>query len=169
MPLDSIKKWLFNKELKKEINILEDNGLSVGVYTLYNADQSQIEAIQNYIVAQGTKREDIHILAFANQKEAITNTAYPVYTQKDIKWAGFPQNESVTKFVSRKYKRFYYLCPTYDAHQWYILSKIKADFKAGIYAPGIETMLDFTLDNQFSGPLESLKEIYSTISKLRSK
>lgn len=169
MPLNSIKKWLFNKELKKEISIIEDNGIAVGIYTLYNSDQSQIEAIFNYIMAQGIKRENIHVLAFANQKEAIVNASYPVYCQKDIKWAGFPQHDVVTKFISRKYKRFYYLCPTFDAHQHYILSKIKADFKAGIYAPGIETMLDFTLDNQFSGPLESLKEIYSTISKLRSK
>jgi hypothetical protein len=169
MPLNSLKKWLFNKELKKEINVLEDNGVAVGIYTLYNNDQSQIEEIYNFIATQGTKRENIHILAFANQKEAIVNATYPVYTQKEIKWAGFPQHENVTKFISRKYKRFYYLCPSFDAHQRYILSKIKADFKAGIYAPSIETMLDFTLDNQFSSPLESLKEIYTTISKLRSK
>jgi hypothetical protein len=169
MPFDFVKKWFFDMELKKDVKITEDNGSSIGIYIPYTADVHQIEAIYTFIGSHGTKREDIHILSFASQKEPIPTSTMPVYTLKDLKWSGFPQNDGVLNFISRRYKRFYYLCPSYLGHQKYIVSKIKADFKAGVYSNGIEKLLDLTLDNTFASPLESLKEIYGTISKLRSK
>ncbi len=169
MPLEFFKNWLFENELKKEIEITKDNGSSIGIYIPYIDNLSQIDAIRNFIVTHGTKMEDIHFLSFANQNVPLLSPSIPVYTLKDINWYGVPKNKIALDFISRKYKRFYYLFPTYTSHQKFIVSKIKADFKAGIYSRGIESKLDLTLDNKFSAPLESLKEIYSTIMKLRSK
>ncbi len=167
MPFDFIKKWYFDVALKKEVSVTEDNGASVGIYMQYLNDESHFDVLKTYIAHHGTKYEDIHFLSFANQKESVI--AQQVYTLKDIKWYGIPECDLVSKFIARKYKRFYYLCPTMENHQLYVLSKIKADFKAGIYSKGVETLLDFTLDKKFSGPLESMREIDTTILKLRSK
>jgi hypothetical protein len=167
MPIDSIKKWLFQKELKKPIEIATEKSNAIGVFVDFMKEED-LSQLSKLIQQQGGKQEDVCFLLFANQKEAIVSDV-PSYCLKDIKWAGFPQSEAITKFISRNYKRFYYLSPKLDAHQYYVLSKIKADFKAGIYSKGIETILDLTIDNDFQSSLESLKEIHSTIAKLTTK
>ncbi len=168
MPIEYIRKWLFDSEMKKPMSISNETSNAIGVYMLHNKEDNQIEQLKKQILSQGVKTDEISILLFANQKEALVSEEKN-YTQKDIKWAGYPQGETINKFITKKYKRFYYLCPTMDAHQYFILSKINADFKAGVYSKGIENLLDLTIDNAFVSPTKSLQDIYTTITKLRNK
>jgi hypothetical protein len=98
--------------------------------------------------------------------EAADDHAYSI---KEITWAGYPKSDVITKFISRKYKKFYFLCPSYEKHHQFILSKISADFKAGVFHKEIEKKLDLTIDHQYQSANESLKEINQLINQLTNK
>ncbi len=167
MPIDSIKKWLFKKEQGKKIKASEANNM-IGVFLdadLGNLDISHIKEI----LAQKYQKHSIVFLAFINEKEIKNQVSLPFYCQSHIKWAGFPENEAITEFLSKKYSRFYYLSNHFDKHQEFIVSKVNADFKAGLHNKGIEQYLNFILDTKEEKPEKALIEIEKTLLKFLQK
>jgi hypothetical protein len=165
MPLDFLKRWIFNAELKKSIILNSASSELVGVFINYPLIVDDVLKLEKSLFAKGIKKENIRVLAFDNKVES-TNVIYKTYNLKNLKWAGYPQSTDIDEFLKTKYKKFYYLASSYEDHQKFILSKVQAEFKAGIHFKGIEQYLDFIIDAPFQNIDQSFKEINKTIEKI---
>lgn len=166
MPLNLIKNWLYNSELVKKLTYAGSTA-EVGIY-LEDAENCQIDSLTTILKKSGYSEDQIHLLRFLRKKELTPGDDH-AYSLKEITWSGFPNSDEVSKFLSKKYKKFFYLCPSYEKHQQFILSKINADFKAGVFHKGIESKLDLTIDHQFHSASQSLRDINQLINHLTNK
>jgi hypothetical protein len=141
-----------------------ENGSSIGFFITDN-DGNETKELKAYLLNIGYKESEIFVLRYIPKKEEIVEQG-ECYTVKDIKWAGYPVSEKVNNFIRRKYAKFYYLCHQYESHQHYIMSKIKANFKAGVYYNGLEKILDLTIDNEIKNACKNYIEIEQIIHKL---
>lgn len=166
MIVEYIRNWIYNKELKKQVLYKKHDQALVGIMCDYTNNDNELQEIYKILNQIGYSSEKIVFLLYHNAKGPITSS-HAIYTKDDIHWTGFPKSEKVNDFITQHFKSFYYLSTRFDLHQKFILSKIKADFKAGVYSKGIEDMLDLTIDSKNESPSSLLKEILQLITKLK--
>jgi hypothetical protein len=167
MPLEFIKNWIYTKELNKKI-VSAKSSNHIGVFINYPTHIEELALIKKYFMSKGSKADEIQLLAYIPQNE-VSKSECAFYCLKDIKWAGFPKAISIDDFLKNRFKKFYYLCTTFEEHQRFVLSKVQADFKAGVSHRGIEKYLDFILDAPLKSLDQSLLEINHTIDKITKK
>jgi hypothetical protein len=165
MPISFIKKWIFQKAVKSPVSPSDSSDNAIGVFINYPQNTEEIEQLTKVISQTEKTKSAIHILAFINQKE-VTAAKCKYYSLKELKWAGYPESTDVNEFLGRKYQKFYYLSPTYEDHQHYILSKVQGKFKAGVHHKGIEPNLSFMIDAPYKNSIESYKVINETLDKI---
>ena len=166
MIVEYIRKFLYEKELKKSVQYKNNKEDLVGVMFDFSNNDNETNEIYRILNQIGFSNEKIVFLLYDNSK-APKEKKQNTYYKDEISWIGFPKTEVVNDFMSNKYKSFYFLSSNFDLQQKFILSKIKADFKAGVYSKGIENLLDLTIDSKKETPSKLLKEILQLITKLK--
>lgn len=168
MFIEYIKSWIYENELKKEVRYETSDKALIGVILDYTNHKEESERITRLLTQQGNASEKIKFISFQPVKGK-SSEPETVFTKDDVHWTGYPKAGLAMDFVSKKYKAFYYLASDLDKTMAFILTKIKADFRAGKYAKGIEQYLDLTVDTKNDSASTILKEIMETISKLKEK
>lgn len=166
MIVEYIRNFLYEKELKKSVQYKNNKEDLVGVMFDFSNNDNETQEIYRILNQIGFSNEKIVFLMYENTK-APKEKKQNTYYKDDINWTGYPKSEVVNDFMSNKYKSFYFLSTNFDLQQKFILSKIKADFKAGVYSKGIEKLLDITIDSKNETPSKLLKEILQLITKLK--
>ncbi len=115
--LDSIKEYLYNKELNKTINssVKIKRGLNAksaikSISILYAENKPfDHQEIESYISKLQNKGITVHALIYSEAKFAKGEQAENVFTTKDLGLSGLPKNERILKFNFHESDLFYNL------------------------------------------------------------